>query len=568
METTNGYAFLTVDEQGLIRTWNDSAANLFEYDEATALGMPVRDLNPTAERAAGRPDRLLQQARHAGEASDDGWCVRADGSEFYADVRYAALRDDNSDFEGYALIVRDMTKQRRQQRRTERFVEESEDVVSIVDPDGTISYVSGSAQRVFDHEPDDLVGENFFDYLHPSGRERAMTAFFGCVEDSRSATTECRFRSPDGDWFNVEAQYRNMLDDDAIEGMLVYVRDVTERTERTRRFESIFNQTFQFTGLLEPDGTVVEVNDAALDFGGFDRSDVVGTPFFEARWWTHSEPVYDAVRDAIERAAGGEFVRYETEVRGGGGLATIDFSVKPVTDEDDDVSLLVVEGRDITARQQHRRHLDVMQRVLRHNMRNDLGKVRGWTELMNEESDPEQRAEQFARVESILDEWHSMTEKMKEVKRVLQPDNGERATTAAGALVEDIASRTREEHDTATVLTDGTDNESAQVPTTLRQAVDELVSNAVAVEATATVEIAVDSGDDWVDVSVTDDGPGLPAMEAEVLETGEEGPLNHGKGLGLWMLRMIVTQAGGNVSVELTTDGTTVRLRLSTVLPQ
>jgi len=380
--------------------------------------------------------------------------------------------------------------------------------------------------------------------------------------------TECRFRSPDGDWFNVEAQYRNMLDDDAIEGMLVYVRDVTEQAERTRRFESIFNQTFQFTGLLEPDGTVVEVNDAALDFGEFDRSDVVGTPFFEARWWTHSESVYDAVRDAIERAAGGEFVRYETEVRGDGGLATIDFSVKPVTDEDNDVSLLVVEGRDITARQQHRRHLDVTQRVLRHNMRNDLGKVRGWTELMNEESDPEQRAEQFARVESILDEWHSMTEKMKEVKRVLQPDNGERATTAAGVLVEDIASRTREEHDAATVLTDGTDNESAQVPTTLRQAVDELVSNAVAVEATATVEIAVDSGDDWVDVSVTDDGPGLPAMEAEVLETGEEGPLNHGKGLGLWIVRMIVTQAGGNVSVESTTDGTTVRLRLPTVLPQ
>ncbi len=151
---------------------------------------------------------------------------------------------------------------------------------------------------------------------------------------------------------------------------------------------------------------------------------------------------------------------------------------------------------------------------------------------------------------------------------MLQPDNGERATTAAGTLVEDIASRTREEHDAATVLTDGTDNESAQVPTTLRQAVDELVSNAVAVKATATVEIAVDSGDDWVDVSVTDDGPGLPAMEAEVLETGEEGPLNHGKGLGLWMVRMIVTQAGGNVSVESTTDGTTVRLRLPTVLPQ
>lgn len=105
------------------------------------------------------------------------------------------------------------------------------------------------------------------------------------------------------------------------------------------------------------------------------------------------------------------------------------------------------------------------------------------------------------------------------------------------------------------------------MPTTLRQAVHELVENAVKVKETATVEIAVAPGDDWVDISVTDDGPGLPEMEAEVLETGEEDPLNHGKGLGLWMVRMIITQAGGNVSVESTTDGTEVRLRLPTISP-
>ncbi|MFC7188374.1 ATP-binding protein, partial [Halorubrum yunnanense] len=60
---------------------------------------------------------------------------------------------------------------------------------------------------------------------------------------------------------------------------------------------------------------------------------------------------------------------------------------------------------------------------------------------------------------------------------------------------------------------------------------------------------------------VRDDGPGMPEMEADILETGEETPLNHGGGLGLWMVRMIVTQAGGDVSVA-TTDGTEVKLRV------
>jgi PAS domain S-box-containing protein len=567
MESIDEYAFLTVDEEGLIRTWNDSATNLFGYDETAALGMPIRNLHPTAEREAGRPGRLLQQARHAGEASDDGWRVRADGSEFYADIRYAPLRDDNGDIDGYGLIVNDRTEQRRQQRRTERFVEESEDVVTIVDPDGTVTYASGSTERVFGYDPNSLVGENFFDYLHPSGREQAMETFFSCVDDSQSATTECRLRSPDGDWFNTETQYRNMLDDDAIEGILVYLRDVTEKKERTRRFESIFNQTFQFTGLLEPDGTIIEVNDTALNFGGFERTDIVGTPFFEAPWWTHSEAVYDNVREAIERAASGEFVRYETEVRGINGLAVIDFSVKPITDEDDDVSLLVAEGRDITARQRHRQHLEVMQRVMRHNMRNDLTKVRGWTQVMSEESDAEKRAEQLETVEAVLDKWDSMSEKMRQVKQVLQPGDGELATTALGPLIEDATCQLREEHNAATILTEGTDSESARVPTTFRQAVHELVENAIKLEGTATVEITARSGDDWVEISVTDDGPGMPEMEAEVLETGEEDPLNHGKGLGLWMVRMIVTQAGGNVSVESTTDGTEVRLRSPTILP-
>jgi signal transduction histidine kinase len=241
--------------------------------------------------------------------------------------------------------------------------------------------------------------------------------------------------------------------------------------------------------------------------------------------------------------------------------------VKPVTDEDDDVSLLVVEGRDITARQQYSRHLSVMQRVMRHNMRNDPGKVRGWTELMSEESDAEVRAEQFKAVEPILDKWDSMTEKMKEIKQVLQSRDGGLETTASGPLIEDVASRIREEHENATILANGTNSESAQVPTTLRQAIDELVENAVKVKATATIEITVRSGDDWAEISVIDDGPGMPEMEAKVPESGEEDPLNHGKGLGLWMVRMIVTQAGGSVSVEPTTDGTEVRLQLPTIPP-
>lgn len=565
-ESVDEYAFLVVDENGTVQTWNEGAENLFGYDADVAVGMPMAAFHPEADRESGLPERLLQQARVAGESSHEGWRVRADGSEFYADVRYAPLEADDGEFRGYAKIVRDMTNQRRQRRRTEQFVEESDDVVTIVDEDGTITYASGSADRVLGYDADDLVGENLFDYLHPDGREDAMETFFAGMENpDADSQAECRIRSADGEWLNIEGQCRNMLDDDAIGGMLLYLRDVTESKERTRRFESIFNQTFQFTGLLEPNGTVIEANDAALEFGGVERDAIAGNPFYEAPWWTHSEAVRENVRDAIERAADGEFVRYETEVRGADGLATIDFSVKPVTDDDDDVSLLVVEGRDITAQQQQQQHLDVMQRVMRHNMRNDLTKVRGWTQVMSEESNAEKRAEQFETVERILDKWDEMTEKMKQMRQVIRSEGNEQYTSEAESLLETAVAPVREEHVDATITTDVADAASVQVPTGVTEAVRELVNNAADATEAGTIEVELDRpAEGWIEINVSDDGPGMPEMEVDVLETGEETPLSHGGGLGLWMVRTIVTQAGGEVQVESTADGTEVCLRLPT----
>ena len=564
-ESVEEYAFLVVDENGTVRTWNEGASELFGWDAETAVGRSIADLRPAADRATGRVGRLLQQARIAGESADEGWRVRADGSEFYADVRYAPLGDDGSATE-FGVIVRDMTDKRRQRRRTERFVEESNEVVTVLDADGTVTYASGSATQVLDHDPDDLVGQNLFDHLHPADREVAMEAFFDAVETSgASLQAECRLRSGDGEWLDVEGRCRNMLDDDAVGGMLLYLRDVTESKKRARRFESIFNQTFQFTGLLEPDGTVVEANDAAVEFGGFDRDEIVGEPFHETPWWSHSEAAREDVREALDEAARGRFVRYETEVRGGDGLATIDFSVKPVTDDSDEVTLLVAEGRDITARRRWRRHLDVVQRVMRHNMRNDLTKMRGWAEVLRDGSDERARRESFRRLEGVLDRWERMTEKMSEIRQVMSTGGDRTATTEAASIVENVASAARESHPRATIETDVEGAGSAQVVPTVSTAMRELIDNAVAAATDATIEIrASPSTDDSVTFEIRDDGPGLPEMEAEVLATGEESSLCHGQGLGLWMVRAIVSRAGGDVSVDVTPDGTTVGLWVPT----
>lgn len=118
-----------------------------------------------------------------------------------------------------------------------------------------------------------------------------------------------------------------------------------------RKFRSIFDGTFQFIGLLTTEGIIVEANQTALDAIATDRSDVVGKLFWETPWWTHSPQLQQQLQQEILRAERGELVRFEAEhLLADGTSVFVDFSLKPVLDEDEKVVMLIAEGRDITDR--------------------------------------------------------------------------------------------------------------------------------------------------------------------------------------------------------------------------
>ena len=134
-------------------------------------------------------------------------------------------------------------------------------------------------------------------------------------------------------------------------------RDYRQRGDRLgaaeRRYRAIFDQTFQFAGLLSRDGTLLEANRTALQFAGLRSEDVVGKPFWETPWWSHSARLQEQLRQAIAAAANGETVRFEaTHPAADGRLHHVDCSVKPVRDERGDVVLLIPEGRDVSERKQ------------------------------------------------------------------------------------------------------------------------------------------------------------------------------------------------------------------------
>ncbi len=111
------------------------------------------------------------------------------------------------------------------------------------------------------------------------------------------------------------------------------------------------NNMFQFSALLDANGTMWDVNHAALQGAGHTRADIHGKPFWEARWWQTSAETRAQLQAAIARAAAGEFVRYDVDIIGrasGSEVITIDFDIAPVVDRDSNVRFLICEGRDVT----------------------------------------------------------------------------------------------------------------------------------------------------------------------------------------------------------------------------
>ncbi len=116
----------------------------------------------------------------------------------------------------------------------------------------------------------------------------------------------------------------------------------------------------QFVGLLDAHGTVLEINQVALDAVGIRLADVEGRPFWTTFWWQVSEDIRAALREYIGRAAKGEFVRWDTPIFGRAGdkeTIIIDASLCPVMDDAGNVVFIAAEGRDITEKKAQEREI-------------------------------------------------------------------------------------------------------------------------------------------------------------------------------------------------------------------
>ena len=153
--------------------------------------------------------------------------------------------------------------------------------------------------------------------LGPNSRAAPMRSYIACpihVGSERVATLEFLTNRP----VQIGSDLRQVLTHAATLLGLVIERGRAQvgLRESERRFRAIFDQSYQFIGLMEPDGTLIEANQTAVQFAGLMLDDVVGKKFWDTYWWQISPATQAQLKSAIERAARGELVHYDVEVQG------------------------------------------------------------------------------------------------------------------------------------------------------------------------------------------------------------------------------------------------------------
>ncbi|MFA9516044.1 PAS domain-containing sensor histidine kinase [Halopenitus sp. H-Gu1] len=455
------------------------------------------------------------------------------------------------------VVAQDITERVRQEEQFQAFVEGSSDIITVLDSDGNLEYVSPSVERILGYEPEELMNENAFDIVHPDDRDQLRETFAKLLEGQTETTfsTEHRIRHADGSWRWAESRVTSG-ESRALDGYVVNTRDITDRVQAERKLRRIDESrslalTAAQAGVWEWDIETdhVTCHESCERLFGLEPGTFEGT--FEAfADRIHPDDLADveaALERAVERTE--PFDMTFRIIRDDGAERWIDSRSTILTDHAGEPERLLGVNVDVTELRNWLQQLQVMERVLRHNLRNDLGIVRGYAETIQQEA-PDPLATQAKQIVDHSNHLLSLAEKQRKITQILSAEPQLNSVNAV-QIIRDQAEMLSSEYPEARINLHLPDEATVLATEGLATAIEELVRNSIihTDQDVPTVDVTVTETDSRVDIHVSDTGPGIPEMEQQVVAGEEEiEPLYHGSGLGLWLVSWIVRRSSGTLS--------------------
>ena len=228
----------------------------------------------------------------------------------------------------------------------------------------------------------------------------------------------------------------------------------------------------------------------------------------------------------------------------------------------------LVSLRDVTTQRRREQRLNVLMRVLRHNLRNGTASVIGYAQVISQRADDTEIETAADRILAKSWELSELSDQARKIATVLETGDETRTVHDLPTVVTETVTEVTEEYSAVDVETAVPDEADVLAVESLPTAVTQLVENACKHndDGNPWIRVTVDTherdGKAWVRLLVVDNGPGIPAADVAALEQGYETALEHGSGLGLWIVKWIVELSGGSVSFPETDHGGAVAVSL------
>jgi len=355
------------------------------------------------------------------------------------------------------------------------------------------------------------------------------------------------------------------------------LRSAVERgPDREReQYETIMETVPEGIFVLDENGVGLTGNRVGARMLGCTYEELVGSQIAELAEGGVFDPsvverYLDTVRDLLSSESDTDVgvIEFEASPESGGTrVYEVRLALRPY---DDAFRGVIGVIRDITERRRRSRRLQVLNRVLRHNLGNEMNVVAGTAARIAEHAtDPDQeaRAERVRRrAEDLVDD----SQTVRQMEGIIDHDRSDRRAMDVTRVLEAAVGEIRWGFPDATFDVEAPESLHADAYEGLQHAVEQVLENAAehSEASSPTVSVVLDrrTVDDveWVSLRVADDGPGLPPGERAVVTDGADiTPLNHGSGLGLWVVRWVIESLDGEMAIEeRESGGTVVELRL------
>ncbi|MDB2244842.1 histidine kinase N-terminal 7TM domain-containing protein [Halorubrum ezzemoulense] len=266
-------------------------------------------------RPAAEVVPLYDSFHESTDDADSDVTVERDGSLRFFDINRTTLTDRSGATIGSLLIYRDVTERHITEKRFERLIQQSSDIIAVIDKSGDITHVSQSVEEILGYGPTALIGANVIENVHPNDQDELRAELSAhATEYGYTSSYRVRFRHADGEWRVLEVRARNLLKDQFVEGIVLNSRDVTEKERQRRKLERQNERLDQFASIVSHDlRNPLNVATGHVDMlasdAGSEQEDSIETV---QRQLERMEAI---ISDALTLARSGEVITETTEVR-------------------------------------------------------------------------------------------------------------------------------------------------------------------------------------------------------------------------------------------------------------